>query len=58
MIEKKKFIKFRAKPFINKTTNQVSFAIPKRKIKKIDPTLKFSNDMFIELRILRGKNGN
>ena len=43
------------KPFINKRTKQMSVSIPRKELKKIDPTLKFGDDLFVELRVFRKK---
>lgn len=43
------------KPFINKKTKQLSVSIPKKEWKRIDPTLKFGDDLFVELRVFRKK---
>lgn len=38
---------------INKRTKQMSVTIPKKKFKKQDTTLKFDEDLFVELSILK-----
>lgn len=51
---KKKIIR---KVFINKKNKQLSVSLSKREIKKIDPTIKFDKNLFVELTIFkkRGK---
>lgn len=56
MVERKKFLKVRRKLFINKRNGQGTITLPKRKIKKLDPTIKFDKDLFVEIRLLRGKS--
>ena len=43
------------KVFINKKTKQASITLSKKEIKKIDPTIKFNDKLFVELRILKEK---
>jgi len=43
------------KPFINKRTKQLSVTIPKKKLKKLDPTLKFGEDLFVRLEVFKKK---
>ena len=43
--------------FKNKKNKQISFVIPKRKLKAIDPTLKFNEDLFVELEFKNEKGG-
>ncbi len=38
---------------INKRTKQMSVTIPKRKFSKRDTTLKFGEDLFVEITILK-----
>lgn len=51
------------KVFVNKRNNQLSVALSKKQLRRIDPTIKFGENLFVELRILkdkgsRGENGN
>lgn len=46
-------VKVTRKVFINKKTKQGSVTLPKRELKRLDPTLKFGEDMFVELKILK-----
>ena len=41
------------KVFVNKKTKQASVTISKKEMKKIDPSIKFSDELFVELRILK-----
>ncbi len=41
--------------FVNKKNKQFSVSIPKKEIKKIHPTIKFGEDLFVEIKILRRK---
>ena len=43
------------KVFVNKKTKQASVTISKKEMKKIDPSIKFSDKLFVELRILKGR---
>ena len=43
------------KVFINKKTKQLSITIPKKEFKKLDPTIKFGEDLFIKLTIAKRK---
>ncbi len=43
------------KVFVNKRTKQLSVTIPKKKLKAMDPSIKFGEDLFVELRILKRK---
>jgi len=43
------------KAFVNKKTKQLSISIPKKKLKLMDPTIKFSEDLFVEIIIVRRK---
>jgi len=43
--------------FKNKKNKQISFVIPKKKLKAIDPSLKFNEDLFVELDFKNGKKG-
>ena len=43
------------KPFINKKTKQMSIVIPKKKLKAGDPTIKFDDDLFVRLEVVRRK---
>lgn len=41
---------------INKKTNQASVTIPKRKIKKYNPDIKFGKNIFVRIEVLhRGR---
>jgi len=52
---RKKIVK---KVFINKRTKQLSVSIPKKKLKKLDPTIKFNEDLFVEIKLIRKKRKN
>ena len=43
------------KVFVNKRTKQLSVTIPKKKLKAMNPKIKFGEDLFVELRILKRK---
>lgn len=43
------------KVFVNKKNKQLSVSIPKKQFKILDPTIKFNEDLFVELRILKRK---
>lgn len=46
------------KVFINKKTAQPTVTLSKKELKKIDPSIKFGDDLFVRLEILRRtKNG-
>lgn len=48
-------VKVTRKVFVNKRTKQLSVTIPKKQLKKMDPDLKFGEELFVELRILKRK---
>lgn len=39
--------------FLNKRTKQLTATIPKKQIKALDPTIKFSDELFVELRVFK-----
>ncbi|GAI05242.1 unnamed protein product [marine sediment metagenome] len=43
------------KAFFNKRTKQLSVTIPKKEFKKMDSKLKFGEDVFVKLEILKKK---
>ncbi len=43
------------KTMVNKKTKQRSIAIPKKKLKLLDPTIKFDEDLFVSLRVFNKK---
>ncbi len=43
------------KVFINKKNKQLSVSLPKKEFRKLDPTIKFGEDLFVELRIVKKK---
>ena len=43
------------KVFVNKKNKQLSVSIPKKEFKKLDPTIKFGEDLFVELKIVKKK---
>lgn len=43
----------RVKPFINKRTNQMTVAVPRKKFSKRDTTLKEGEELFVELSIFK-----
>lgn len=45
------------KVFVNKKTKQLSVSLPKRRLKRMDPTIQFDKDLFVRLEILRRKRG-
>ena len=40
-----------SKVFVNKKTNQLSIFPSKKEIKKIDPSIKFGEELFVKLQI-------
>jgi len=44
--------------FKNKKNKQISFVIPKRKLKAIDPSLKFNEELFVEVIVKNTKGGD
>ena len=51
MVSKKIIVK----PFINKRTKQMSVAISKKKAKKLNPRLKFGEELFVSLEVFNKK---
>jgi len=43
------------KVFINKRNKQLTVPLSKKELKKIDPTIKFDKDLFVELSIFKKK---
>lgn len=43
------------KPFVNKRTKQLSVSLSKKEMKRIDPTLKFDENLFVKIQLLRRK---
>ncbi|KKN14662.1 hypothetical protein LCGC14_0993930 [marine sediment metagenome] len=43
------------KVFINKKTKQPIVTLSKKELRKIDPSIKFGEDLFVRLEILRRK---
>lgn len=43
------------KVFVNKRNKQLSVSISKKQLKKIDPSIKFSEALFVELKIVPPK---
>ena len=41
------------KVFLNKKNKQLMVTLPKKEIRAIHPTIKFGEDLFVELRILK-----
>lgn len=41
------------KVFLNKKNKQLMVTLPKKEIRAIDPTVKFGEDLFVELRVLK-----
>ncbi len=39
------------KASVNKRTKQLSVIIPKKEIKKLNPTIKFGKDLFVKLEV-------
>lgn len=48
-------VKIIRKASVNKRTKQLSVTIPKKKLRAMDPELKFGEDIFVELKILKRK---
>jgi len=44
------------KVFVNKRNKQLTVPLSKKEIKKIDPTIKFGEELFVELTIFQKKN--
>ncbi len=53
MVNKKKTII--RKVFVNKRNNQLTVPLSKKEIKKIDPTIKFGETLFVKLTIFNKK---
>lgn len=45
------------KVFINKKTKQGMVTLPKKQMKLADPSLKFGDDLFVELEVFKKKTG-
>lgn len=43
------------KVFTNKRNKQLTVTLSKKEIKKIDPTIKFGDELFVELSVLKKK---
>lgn len=43
------------KVFVNKRNKQLTVPLSKKELRKIDPTIKFGDDLFVELTIFKGK---
>ncbi len=43
------------KVYINKRNKQLNISLPKKQLKLLDPTIKFGDDLFVELRVFRRK---
>lgn len=43
------------KVFVNKNNKQLTVPLSKKQIKAVDPTIKFNEDLFVELKILKGR---
>lgn len=52
----KKIIKRRI--FINKKNKQMTVTLSKKEIRKIYPTIKFNEDLFVRLEVIRRKDGD
>ena len=46
-------VKVIRKVSINKRTKQGSVTLPKKELRSLDPNLKFGEDLFVELKILK-----
>jgi len=46
------------KAFINKKTKQYSVTIPRKQINAINPSIKYSDDLFVKVQILKRKPKN
>lgn len=43
------------KVFVNKRTKQLSVSLSKKQLKAANPTIKFSDNLFVELKIFKKK---
>lgn len=43
------------KVFVNKKNKQLSVALSKKQLKKNDPNIKFNEELFVELKIIKQK---
>ncbi len=43
------------KPFVNKKNKQMSVVIPKKKLKKLNPSIKFDKNLFVSLEVFEKK---
>ncbi len=43
------------KVFVNKCNHQLTVPLSKKELKKIEPTIKFNDELFVELSIFKGK---
>ena len=43
------------KVFVNKCNKQLTVLLSKKELKKIDPNIKFGDDLFVELSIFKNK---
>ena len=41
------------KVFMNKNNKQWTVTLPKKKMKSLDPTIKFGEDLFVEIKVVR-----
>ena len=44
------------KVFVNKKNNQLSVPLSRKEIKAADPTIKFDEGLFVELKVIRDKS--
>ncbi len=49
--------KITRKVFVNKRNKQLSVPLSRKEIKKLNPTIKFGEELFVELTIFNNKNG-
>lgn len=43
------------KVFVNKRNKQLTVPLSKKQLKKLDPSIKFSDNLFVQLSIFKGK---
>ena len=43
------------KVFVNKRNKQLTVPLSKKELKAADPDIKFGDDLFVELKILKGR---
>ncbi len=43
------------KVFVNKRNKQLSVPLSKKEIKSVEPSIKFSEDLFVEIKLIKKK---